>query len=137
MAVSKRVRRHRKLLAQLSVAKSRKQRQQLLGKCGREPIVCLIEIIKNALARSYRIPPSRLRKLRPQAAKIRRISRIESITKARKALVGGGAFLPHILIPLLASLAGRLIENAIRPAVQTRPVQQQRRRNYDDEDDQV
>jgi hypothetical protein len=89
-AIGRRVRQHRKLLASLSQPLTRKARQQLLGKCGREPIICLVEILKNTLESRITLPRSRIVKLRPYAPKIRQIARLESVDKARRALIGGG-----------------------------------------------
>jgi hypothetical protein len=120
MAVSGRVSRNRKFLRRLAQTHTRKERRDVLEHCGREPIVCCVEILCNFLAKKFALPKKDLRMLKPHAPDIRRISTYRSVAKARRALIGRGSFLPQLLIPILASLVTSAVKHVVGSAIQAR-----------------
>jgi hypothetical protein len=113
-AVVAKIKAHRELLIKLARAKNNAQRRKVLKEMSADGIALLVEIVCNCLANKIKLSSYRLRKLRPHKKVIRKISGLRTVNQSRKALMIGGSFIPHLLLPLLAVVMGRVVDHALR-----------------------
>lgn len=104
---------HAALLAALVHADS-KQRVALLRSADSSFVRCICECVLNVLHGVVPLQEHSKKKLRKHASVLRRlVNEREGLHKKKKVLIQkGGAFLPALLVPLLAEFASRLLHSS-------------------------
>ncbi len=111
-----RLRRHLRLLKALSSVPA-KRRKQLLSKTGKDGIHCISECAHNVLCKNIKVNQSQKKKLLKHAKIIRLVGAKNKLNwKAKRKLLSSpqtGGFLPALLVPILASVAGGLLGDLV------------------------
>ena len=102
-------------LRQIAKSKSDSKRMKTLRNASKDELLALVEICSNILSSNFNLTTRHKNKITPFANYIRKLARIRSESAARKIVVqkGSGAFLPALLIPVIAEAARYLISSQL------------------------
>ena len=90
-------------IKKLARTKSDKKRLDLLRNANTEELLSIVEIALNILSSNFLLSNIQKKKLLPHSNYIRKLAKVRSEKGARKVIqYGGGAFLPALLIPVIA-----------------------------------
>ena len=97
-------------LRHISRTSSEKNRLKAVRGASRDEVLALVEVCSNILASNFRLTKKQREKIQPYANYARKLARARSELGARKIIqVGGGGFIPALLIPVLAEAARFII----------------------------
>jgi len=107
--------RNAKFLKQIRHARSTKRRLKLINDANPNQIFAIMDAANNILNGNFHISDAQRNKLVRHREHIRRLGRARTDSRARRIIqMGGGAFLPALLAPVLVQLAPYLIKKLIK-----------------------